>query len=327
MKKYIYYPNLEPPDDIWMKFSLLYLDKIECIVPYNRQHLLSYNFTRIKEETDLVDLFSPEYNQGERASIRAMDEAQSFLAEPYRKSFLFNRVNLFREWKDPRSWKYTIFEEKFSNEWADFCTNNNIGRRTQDGLILPIELAFIFMTHLAKEISHDRNGAIITDNNKFDNYTNYTRVFRPEDRVRNKFAKGIVSLLVPNNLDDIDLGALIKFRKANRKLIRAFNKQIDLVSDSIGNGLTEGKFIENFNNLYSNLTREILIQGIGIASIPFAAYILIKNPQALTPEYIKEILGGMGLALGGTFAVKKAMFDINDKRLCKKYLTNLSRFK
>ncbi|MEJ5053675.1 hypothetical protein [Sphingobacterium sp. MYb382] len=327
MKKFIYYPNLEPPNTEWLKFSILYLEKIESIVPYGRQHLISDDYRRLSNETDLVEMYSPEFLQGERASIKSIEEAEKFLQNPYGRGPLMNRINIERSWRDERNWTYQIFAEKFSYQFGEFCERERIGRRNGEGLILPKELAFLFMTHLAQEISYERNGSIITDNIEFDNYSNFSRVYNPGTSNKNKFMKGIINLLVPANISDIGFDRLIEFRNQNRERITTFNNQINLLEESIGNGITERQFIDSFNDIYSDLTREIVLMGIGLASIPFATYMLINNPQALSAEYSKEILGALGLGLGGTYAVKRALFDTREKRLCKKYLTNLKRLK
>ena len=183
------------------------------------------------------------------------------------------------------------------------------------------------MTHLAKEIAFTQSAAIITDNNRFDNYTNFSRVTTPYVDRRTKFAKGIINLLVPSNLADIPIEKLIKFRNKKRKLIAAFNQEIDNVQEKISIGFTERSFIDSYNNIYSEFSKEVLLQGLGIAAIPLAAYILIHNPLATAPEYINEILGGIGMVLGGGYALNKGLRDIQTKRYCKKYLTNLERIR
>ena len=183
------------------------------------------------------------------------------------------------------------------------------------------------MTHLAQEISHVRNGSIITDNIEFDNYSNFSKVYDPAIIYRDKFMKGIINLLVPANISEIGFDRLIEFRNQNRERITAFNNQINLLEESIGNAVSERQFIDSFNNIYSELTKEIVLMGSGIASISLATYMLITNPQALSAEYAQEILGAVGLGLGGTYAIKKALFDTREKRLCKKYLTNVERLK
>lgn len=327
MKKFIYYPNLEPPNTEWLKFSILYMEKFESIVPYGRQHLISDEYRRLLNETDLVEMYSPEFMQGERASIKSIEEAQRFLQNPYGRGPLMNRINIERSWRTERNWTYQIFSEKFSYQFGEFCEQEGIGRRNGEGLILPKELAFLFMTHLAQEISYERNGSVITDNVEFDNYSNFSKIYNPGVRNRNKFMKGIINLLVPANISDISFERLIEFRNQNRERITAFNNQINLLEESIGNGVTERQFINSFNEIYSELTREIVLMGIGLASIPFAAYMLINNPQALSAEYSKEILGALGIGIGGTYAIKRALFDTREKRLCKKYLTNVERLK
>jgi hypothetical protein len=94
MKKLIYYPNFEPPNLTWLKFALLYLDKLESIVPLERQHLISDDYRRLMNETDLVGMYSPSYNETERASVKAVEEGFKFIDKSYLRSSLFNRPKI-----------------------------------------------------------------------------------------------------------------------------------------------------------------------------------------------------------------------------------------
>ena len=76
--------------------------------------------------------------------------------------------------------------------------------------------------------------------------------------------------MVPQNLSDIPIERLVDFRNRNRQLITAFNKELDNVQDKIGEGYTCRDFIDSYNNIYSEFSREVLLLGIGIASIPFS---------------------------------------------------------
>ncbi|WJJ96581.1 hypothetical protein [Algibacter luteus] len=327
MKKYLYYPSFEPPNTEWLKFSLLYLEKFESIVPYERQYLISDDYRQISNETDLVDLYSPSFQQGERASEKAIWQAERILNHPYRTSGRFNRINLKRDWNNKLNWNFQIYSEKFSYQFGQFCVENKIGVQNADGLLLPKELAYLFMTHLAKEISFDRNGSIITDNSEFDHYTNYSRVFKPAVRHRNEFMKGILQLIIPTDISNVSFNQLIEFRNQNRNRISEFNRQIENVEDSIGNGLTEQAFIESFKNSYKELTEQILLLGARATVIPLASYMLINDPNALTEEYAKNILTALGIGLGGYFAVKKSLINTESKRSCKKYFANVSLLK
>jgi hypothetical protein len=327
MKKFIYYPNFEPPDNEWLKFAILYLDKFESIVPYNRRHLVSDEFRQLENETDLLNMFSPDYSQGEPASVKAIQESERFMNRTYATSSLFNRVNIQRDWRNPDSWEYQIFGEKFSHSWAEYCESERIGRRNQNGLMLPKSLAFLYMTHLAKEIAFDREGNIITDNLDYDRYTSYARIKSTNTNVRDKFMRGIIELKIPQNLNSISFDKLIEFRNNNRELIQAFNSQINVIEHSISNGLTEQNFIDNYNYTLKELTKEIIKLGIDIAIIPLAFYTLIQNSDALNQEYVKEILGSLSVLGGGYFGVRKSLYDNKEERMCKKYLTRLSHLR
>lgn len=323
MKKYIYYPNFEPPENEWLKFSTLYLDKFESIIPYNRQHLVTEEYRKLQSETDLVDFFSPEYSQGERASLKAINEAERILKRTDEASFLFNRINVFRDWKNPNSWDYQIYGEKFSYSWAEFCESEKIGVRNSDGIKLPKSLAFLYMTHLAKEIAFERNGNIITDNLEYDNYTSYSQIKSTNTNVRDKFIRGIIKLQAPKNINDISFKTLIEFRNRNRELIRSFNSQIDIIENLIGNGISEQQFIDDYNYTLNEIIREIVKLGIDIATVPLAFYTLARNSEALNQEYIKEILGGLSIIGGGYYGIRKSLYDKKDERMCKKYLARL----
>lgn len=323
MKKYIYYPNFEPPENEWLKFSTLYLDKFESIIPYNRQHLVTDEYRKLQGETDLVDFFSPEYHQGEQASLKAINEAERILKRTYESSFLFNRINVLRDWKNPNSWDYQIYGEKFSYSWAEFCESEKIGVRNSEGIKLPKSLAFLYMTHLAKEIAFERNGNIITDNLEYDSYTSYSQIKSTNTNVRDKFIRGIIKLQVPKNINDIPFKTLIEFRNRNRELIKSFNSQIDIIENLIGNGISEQQFIDDYNYTLNEIIREIVKLGIDIATVPLAFYTLAQNSDALNQEYIKEILGGLSIVGGGYYGIRKSLYDKRDERMCKKYLARL----
>jgi hypothetical protein len=327
MEPLIYYPSLEPPDDTWLKFALIYFEKFRPIVPYSRRHLLSDNFRRICQSTDLIELYEPNYEVGERASLAAKEEAEKMLTLDPERRRLFGQESTIRRWRDQANWGTQIFHEKFSDNWGNFCLSNKIGIRNDDGILLPEELAFLFMTFLAKEVAFEENAAIVTDNVRYDNFTNFTRVINPTQGARMRFAQGIINLLIPQNLSQISFKQLIEFRNRNRERIRAFNTELDIVQQRIGQGFTSQNFIDSYNRVYSEFSKEVILQGLGVAAIPFTAYILLENPHATSPEYMKETLGALGVVLVGGYSLNRMFKDNQTRRYCKKYLTNLERLR
>ena len=325
MEPLIYYPRFEPPSENWLKFALLYFEEFRPIVPYEKRELLSDGFRRIMDNTDLINLLDPDYRDGENASIRAIEETERILRNTYLRSPQFREINIARKWQNPDHWNFMLYREKYSAGWIEFCELEGIGRRVDGGVMLPEELAFVYMTYLAKEIGFRENAAIITDDEKFDEFTNYTRTPSiPFERTRN-FAKGIINLLVPSNLADVPMQHIIDFRNRNRAQIRAFNRELDKVQEMIGAGRSEQRFIDQYNRIYSEFSQETIALGFGIAAIPFVAYVLISNPSTTAPEYVKEVLAAVGGILAGRFTVHKGLKELENRRYCKKYLTNLKR--
>jgi len=323
MEPLIYYPTFEPPTEIWLKFALLYFENFKPIVPRERTYHLSDDFRRIIDNTDLVSLYSPDYSDGYNASLVAIEETERYFNAPHSRSFLLREHNVITKWQNPDNWKFEVCQEKFSIDWSQYCLEKNIGRRTNEGILLPEELAFLFMTFLAKEVAFKESAAIITDSNKYDSVTNFYRASTPSINGINCFSKNIIQLLVPTDLEGVSFSKLIAFRNRNRDLIREFNLQIEKVQDKIASGYSDRDFIDSFNNVNSEIAKEILRFGLGTVAIPFAFYTLLHNPAALESAYSKEVLSALGVVVGGVFGLRKGLKDNRSRRYCKKYFSEL----
>jgi len=327
MENLVYFPTFEPPSPNWLKFALLYVESFNPIIPNNRRRELSIDYQRVIDDTDLIQPYNPQYEQGDRASIKAIEFIERVGRNPYQYTNLFNCANIIRKIGNPANRHFKIYREKYSFNWEHFCLSNNYGERTVDGIILSEELAFIFMTFLAEEIAFEEGKSIITDNNTFNNFLNYRRTIPRATFDRQNFAQGVLSLTLPRNIAEIPIANLIRFRNRNRERIRAFNTEFDNSINNVQQGKSEQDFVNRFNNIYSELTTEILTQGLGVATIPLATYILLQNTAASNPEYINQIIGGLGIILTAKAAVGTRWNEIVNRHNCKRYLTNLERLK
>lgn len=325
MENLVYFPTFEPPTPNWLKFAVLYVENFNPIIPDSGRQQLSIDYRRVVDETDLIYPYRPSYDQGDRASIKAIEFIDKVNNSPYVYNNLFNRANIIRTISSTKNRNFKIFGEKFSMSWEDYCIRNNYGERTDGGILVTEELAFIFMTFLAEEIAFEEGKSIITDNNSFDNFLNYRRAVPRSVIDRQNFAQGVLSLTVPKDISTIPIRNLIRFRNQNRAKISAFNTELNNSLNNIQNGIDEQDFVDRFNDIYSELTSEILKQGIGVATIPLATYILINNLAATAPEYIKQIIGGLGIIWTAKTAIGSRWKEIVNKHNCKRYLTNLER--
>ena len=103
MNDLIYYPTFEVANRNWLKFALLYVDKLHPIIPESGQDRLS-NFTkRVTSETDLIAPYRPSSDEGWRATDDAIDHVDKILRNPLRFSSFFSQPNLIRTWTQPSS--------------------------------------------------------------------------------------------------------------------------------------------------------------------------------------------------------------------------------
>src|ERR1039457_1576248 len=89
MRQLIYYPGFEVMDVEWLKFALLYLDKLSPIIPYSADIFLSDTHRMLAEETDLISPHRPSYEEGDNATRDAMDKIESILQHPERYERIF----------------------------------------------------------------------------------------------------------------------------------------------------------------------------------------------------------------------------------------------
>lgn len=322
MKDLIYFPYFEPKNEKWLKFALLYIDKFKPIIPYNRRDDISDLYRQIRDETDLIIPYSPDYAEGSTASKNAIKEIESLLSEQNTR-YLFNGKNITQQARNEQD--YLIYREKFSYEFEIFCIDNELARKHDDGLYVSEEIAYIFMSGLAQEISYKTNSSIITDSAQFTNYANSKRVFNQSQQKKMSLAESIIELKLPQNIDDIEFRKFIEFRNANKNLIENFSRELQRIENSDINTMNSYNFLQNYNEIYSELISKIAFYGVAGFSVPFAIYTVLQDNNATILEYQKEIFSGIGGLSGAYYSVKDVMTNTKEKRATVKYFANLQK--
>jgi len=325
MQDLIYFPNFEPQNNRWLKFALLYIDEFRPIIPYSRKDDISDTYKRIQEETDLVNSYSPNYSEGKIASDKTINEIEELFINIKDKNYLFDYQNIHDNIKNKR--EYLIYQEKFSSEFERYCIERNLATQSSNGLYLSEELGYIYMTNLANEIAYIENSSIITDKIKFTNYSNSKRIQNQKTQRKMKLAESVIDLKLPVNIDDISFNDLIKFRnkKKNRKLLKSFHKELNKINESDINNITTYGFLQDYNEIYSELIAKISVFGVSGASIAFTMYSLLENNDMSTFDYAKELTSTLGGISGIGYGIYDVMKETREKRQVLKYFANLSK--
>ena len=83
MEELLYYPNFEIQNENWLKFALLYIDKLKPIVPYQGDKYISEYSNLIYNESDLLVKYRPEYSEAYKATLDALDILEKILANHF----------------------------------------------------------------------------------------------------------------------------------------------------------------------------------------------------------------------------------------------------
>lgn len=236
MKDMLYYPGFETRNESWLKFALLYFDTLRPIVPhtiYPERTYLSNTFRRVMDETDLINLYRPEYEDGFCASILACEEFEKYLRDPALYSTYFGYTkftNYTDKWKNRAYQDCTLFEGKYSGAFFDFCIKNDIATSCDEGIHISSDLAFVYMSLLADVISKKHEYEMITDVKKYSQFLiNKDLYISKTVRSKIKIFKNQIELAIPSNIGSVSIEQIIELRKRPdfREARKAYIKEID----------------------------------------------------------------------------------------------------
>jgi hypothetical protein len=324
MKRLIYYPGFEVKDINWLKFALLYLDKLEPIIPWSGDDYLSTLFSRLSNDTDLIQIHRPQDEEGERASYDALEIIEKILEHPER--FMYMRsISRISRWKNPLNHTYTLFQDKYTYPWEDFCESNKLATKTKEGIKMSGELAYIYMALLAQAVADSKELSPITDKPRLDLLSVLSRRVVAPTSKRINLAKSVLELKLPANITHINIDEIIKFRnkRGYKERLSAFHEEIENFYNKLEDGKTATDFVKSFSRIYNEFTGEILKLGMGVIGLGLGVWILVDSAQSTSAKYTKEMLGGLSLMIGSTISIKKTWKNTKTKRYCRKYIASL----
>jgi hypothetical protein len=249
LEELIYYPGFEVNSENWLKFALLYLDKLVPIIPDSGDQHLNEMYHKLLGETNLINPHRPEKNEGHYATLDALDHVERVLQHPERYELTFGEKNFIEQWKQKDTQAYTLFHEKYTVCWEDFCLKNKLGHRDNHGIAVHRDLALIYMTILSQAISDKKGISPITDHDSMDRFSIFTRFQSPREAEIIQTAQGVIELALPVNLSEISFQTIIQHRnnESFRKMQKAFHQELEAFIES-----SENKAASNFESSLGN---------------------------------------------------------------------------
>jgi hypothetical protein len=326
MQELIYYPAFEVQDANWLKFALLYVDRLSPIIPESGDRYLTDTFRQITRETDLIHAHRPDPREGEAASLDAIDQIEKILKHPKRYSNLFGSDDFLDRWRNQTQHHFVLFREKYTYSWEKYCVKNLMGRSTNHGIALSKELAFIYMSLLAHVISEGTGIPPITDYSDMDRISILTRRSSRISLRRAYIAKSMVNLAIPANIAEIPFEKIIACRNKRgfKEHLHAFHSELDSYITQVENGEARGDFISTRGSAFSEFSDEIASLGTKVVPLALGIWILLSKYETGVP-FFKELATGTAFVVGSVISIRNKWKHTRVKRLTRKYLATLTK--
>lgn len=328
MKKLIYYPSFEIKHPDWLKFALLYIDELRPIIPQEGDKYLSADYREIIDKTDLIKQYRPDPTEGTPATLDAIEIVEKILQNPKRYSSSLGNSDFIEKWREDENQNYTIFEKKYTNAWEDFCIDNQLGKRNDEGIAVSRTLGLIYMSFLTNVISEAKNIPLVTDHQDLDNISILARITKSQTDEKINIAKGIIELKTPKNLEHISLETIINHRKGQgfKERLHAFHLDFEKYLIDLESGKAEKGFLDKRYEGVKEFNLALSLLGIELEVFCLSTWFVTTNPESWIARGI-QFLTGTKTVIKGIQTVNKHWKHTKNTRFSRKYLADLSQLK
>lgn len=266
----IYYPNVFVSSQNWLKFALLYFERICPITPFGMDESELPNWYReALESTDLLRPHVPSYQEGDLSTCEYVAEVDSILANPSRYRRIFRDPHFLNKWTNSDEQTNLIYEDKYTHEFQRFFVDNQLGTRVSDGILMHRDLAGMYMTILAQVIAEHTEMSVVTDSKKMSTFSFVNRRFNDGDTCRQiMLGKKVIELGLPSGIQDIDIRSIIALRNTDdyRRNLHAFHRILHTFCYEDPTSQTAREFIAEYKAVRSGVFS--FISGLAGSLIP-----------------------------------------------------------
>jgi hypothetical protein len=327
MDRMIYYPGFEMTNTEWTKFALLYLDALSPIIPHGADRYLSDAFRKLRSETDLIDVHRPDYEDGYRATLAALEQVETILRNPGRYEPVFRRRDLVPAWRRPETHSVELFRDKYTDHWEVFCLSHGLATQSPEGLYISKDLADIYMTIMAQFIADSTGASVITDQRSLDKYSVFIRKPDRTDMEVLQSAQSVLKLRLPRNMQNVTLDAVIRHRNRPdfREKQRAFRQALDGFLSEAERGVPLERFFKTLGSTWSDLSDDILKIGTGGVTFGLGIWLSLASPSVDVLKGLREVAAGTTMAVGSVIAIRNVWKNTKTKRLARRFFSDLKQ--
>ncbi|MBQ9928725.1 MAG: hypothetical protein IJO65_12235 [Lachnospiraceae bacterium] len=223
MRNKLYYPYINIKDEDFLKYAILYYDKLHLIVPESIR--FNEKMSRVAESTDLFVKIKPE--QSYQTCCDATKYTIAFIDERMRTDSNFD---VYRNEHTSR-----LYKGKYNWEFSEYCEKNELLTLQRDSIKVHPVIASEYMTNLANLIAGKNGMDIVTDTVKYADYH-----FNPDFRgmknsiIRDEVMRRELAFVLPVDMRGIPIEKIIDFRNHNEyaAMRQAFHRYTEKCMES-----------------------------------------------------------------------------------------------
>ncbi|WP_421226608.1 hypothetical protein [Aeromonas jandaei] len=289
MKTYIYYPGMEVRDELWLKFALLYLERLAFVFTVSEKSGLTALQQTLEQETDLL---AERPDAAFFAAITPQLESQlsGLLAPDFVRHKVFGNKELVTRWRQGANHDCFCPDQAGLERLHGFCLAHGFASRDQGGIRMARRFANLLSMRLAREWALANDGALITDHDYLDRLLHLL-----ESRYHNRGGQDCfhleIPLQVPTHLGEISFAELIALRGRSgfRQQLAEFHLALDNLLTMLCSGYADPAALTRFEQARQGLNQLLGPETINmplttLVSTSLPAVAMLHQLKASHPE-------------------------------------------
>jgi hypothetical protein len=286
MKTYIYYPGMEVRDELWLKFALLYLERLAFVFTVSEKSGLTALLDTLQQQTDLL---AERPDAAFFAAITPQLESQisGLVAPDFVRHKVFGNKELVTRWRQGANHDCFCPDQAGLERLHGFCLAHGFASRDLGGIRMARRFANLLSMRLAREWALANDGVLITDHDYLDRLLHLL-----ESRYHNRGGQDCfhleIPLQVPTHLGEISFAELIALRGRSgfRQQLAEFHLALDNLLTMLGSGYADPSALTRFEQARQGLNQ---LLGPETISMPLTTLVSTSLPAVAMLHQLKAI--------------------------------------
>ncbi|MCF5879767.1 hypothetical protein K3H40_11850 [Aeromonas veronii] len=284
MKTYIYYPGMEVRDELWLKFALLYLERLAFVFTVSEKSGLTALLDTLQQQTDLL-AERPDAAFFAAITPQLENQISGLVAPDFVRHKVFGNKELISRWRQEVNHDCFCPEQAGLERLHGFCLTHGFATRDEGGIRMARRFANLISMRLAREWALANDGALITDHDYLDRLLHLL-----ESRYHNRGGQDCflleIPLQVPTHLADIPFAELIALRGRSgfRQQLAEFHLALDNLLTMLGSGYADPAALTRFEQAQQGLNQ---LLGPETLSMPLTTLVSTSLPAVAMLHQLK----------------------------------------